>query len=575
MSDFSFDIPTEGAVRREHTRITGALPSQANVGPIDDSAPSVGPAGPPGPTGPTGPIGPAGPQGPAGPKGDTGDPGPVGPQGEQGEPSVVGNFRGSWDALTAYVEGDVVEYLGSLYYALTDNSAAPPDVSGLWDLAVAAGAEGPAGPAGPQGEPSIVGTFRGSWDGLVAYEIGDVVEAGGSLYYAATVPPVGTVPGWTADWVLAVSAGLDGDPGIGFNYKGEFDATGYSRNDVVLYGASLYVMQSGTWDGEVPPTFPWELFLPGGGGGGGGGGHAIQFGEDTDAPFVTLAPEPNLRFTGSVAVSDSPTASATIVHVPLVDREAIEAQIGGREDFQPLTLQPGFEVGTPPGAAPEELMDGDGFVHLRGRIKATVTAAGAHVATLKIAHWPMEPTRQPHALESGNVKVATINDQGQILVDAVDQEEFYLDGLHFASLVGTTVPDPDAELAEGWIPDEIGEPYKMYGGRTTGSFAGCLLHSGFLDGNIAYEVAQFPTNPPSQGGGALMSFDGFGSWIVKSGPNAGITGTCTVDSVSGGLFPDGMVWYGVRVRLGVSLAPSDTVRVCLRGAWVVDYGQPV
>ena len=90
---------------------------------------ATGPAGPqggPGPIGPTGPPGGVGPPGPASTvPGPVGPPGPLGPPGPQGDPGVSDvpgppgppgmNWRGLWNAVTAYAINDTVEEAGSSY----------------------------------------------------------------------------------------------------------------------------------------------------------------------------------------------------------------------------------------------------------------------------------------------------------------------------------------------------------------------------------------------------------------------------------------------------------------------------
>ncbi len=103
-----------------------------------------------GSTGDTGPIGPQGAQGATGASGAKGDPGPVG---------MV--WRGLWNATTAYLANDAVEYAGSAYVALMPSTnSAPPSAN--WDLLAAVGAKGDPGAKGDtgiKGDPgdSVVG----------------------------------------------------------------------------------------------------------------------------------------------------------------------------------------------------------------------------------------------------------------------------------------------------------------------------------------------------------------------------------------------------------------------------------
>jgi hypothetical protein len=107
------------------------------------------------PQGPQGEPGPAGAQGVQGVKGDQGDPGIQGPPGEAGISGLTP--RGNWDAGTAYVASDLVNYAGSAWVALqASTNQAPAEGSAYWQLFIAEGAPGPEGPQGPPGDPTTV-----------------------------------------------------------------------------------------------------------------------------------------------------------------------------------------------------------------------------------------------------------------------------------------------------------------------------------------------------------------------------------------------------------------------------------
>ena len=73
-----------------------------------------------------------------GPTGPTGDTGPVG-----------ATWQGTWDVLTAYVVDDLVEYSGSTYIAVVDDTGTTPGTDpAIWALVADAGQTGPTGPAG-------------------------------------------------------------------------------------------------------------------------------------------------------------------------------------------------------------------------------------------------------------------------------------------------------------------------------------------------------------------------------------------------------------------------------------------
>jgi hypothetical protein len=82
------------------------------------------------PRGEQGEPGPAGAQGVKGDKGDQGDPGIQGPPGTSGTSGLTP--RGNWDAGTAYVASDPVNYGGSAWVALqASTNQTPADGSGL------------------------------------------------------------------------------------------------------------------------------------------------------------------------------------------------------------------------------------------------------------------------------------------------------------------------------------------------------------------------------------------------------------------------------------------------------------
>jgi hypothetical protein len=107
------------------------------------------------PQGEQGEPGPAGAQGVKGDKGDQGDPGIQGPPGTSGTSGLTP--RGNWDAGTAYVVSDLVNYAGSAWVALqASTNQTPADGSAYWQLFIAEGAPGPEGPQGPPGDPTAV-----------------------------------------------------------------------------------------------------------------------------------------------------------------------------------------------------------------------------------------------------------------------------------------------------------------------------------------------------------------------------------------------------------------------------------
>jgi hypothetical protein len=205
-----------------------------------------------------GSVGPAGGVGPAGPKGDKGDPGIQGQPGPQGTGITVKAAvatKADLPATGALVnETHLVTSTGDLYVWVGAGVAGadatspgggwmslghvqgPQGVPGVQGNvgpkgdpgaagadgakgdpgpAGAAGADGAAGPAGPKGDPgTIAASYKGAWNGMNDYAVGDVVLHHGSTWVALSVPPSGTEP--TAshhEWALVAEKGADGPAG--------------------------------------------------------------------------------------------------------------------------------------------------------------------------------------------------------------------------------------------------------------------------------------------------------------------------------------------------------------------------
>ncbi len=108
------------------------------------------------------------------------------------------------------------------------------------------------GPAGPTGV-----TWRGNYSAGAAYVIRDIVQYGGSVWYAkvattGNAPP--TLPTTeNTQWILFARSGTPGVVDRG-TYSG---ATAYETNDIVLNNGSTWLaLQSTT--GNAPPNLPTE-----------------------------------------------------------------------------------------------------------------------------------------------------------------------------------------------------------------------------------------------------------------------------------------------------------------------------
>jgi Collagen triple helix repeat (20 copies) len=209
----------------------GAQGATGQIGPqgiqgIQGPKGDKGDKGDTGTAGAAGVAGPAGPTGPTGPQGQPGQQGPVGPQGADGR---TFNFRGSWDADTAYARDEVVHYQGSSWIAVAPSTGAAPSVdSDVWDEMALAGAPGPAGeagtpgPVGPAGPPGA--NWRSVWDPDTVYAEADAVAYQGSAWLAVINEPGGP-PGPDSGWDLLVAKGDPGAAGLP-GAKGDTGDTG-------------------------------------------------------------------------------------------------------------------------------------------------------------------------------------------------------------------------------------------------------------------------------------------------------------------------------------------------------------
>lgn len=66
-------------------------------------------------------------------------------------------WRGDWQFGTAYVPGDLVHYVGSVFINVQATTSSNPSESNSWELFASGGDVGPVGPAGPRGPVGVPG----------------------------------------------------------------------------------------------------------------------------------------------------------------------------------------------------------------------------------------------------------------------------------------------------------------------------------------------------------------------------------------------------------------------------------
>ncbi len=168
------------------------------------------------------------------------------------------DWKDNWTAGTVYKANDLVKYGGNIYICNTGHTAAATNTLGLeqdilkWDLF-------------SEGQD-----WKQNWAVSTRYKVNDIVKYGGTLYVANT--------GHTSN--ASASNGLEADQAKwdylnkGIDYKGEWtNSTRYKVNDVVLYGATLWIAtnhhtsvatnpdsQLGTLQADIAN---WDKFVPG------------------------------------------------------------------------------------------------------------------------------------------------------------------------------------------------------------------------------------------------------------------------------------------------------------------------
>lgn len=274
--------------------VAGAQGPKGDIGPAGPQGPQGAPGaaaakGDPGPQGPMGPQGPAGPQGiqgipgTAAAKGDPGPQGPVGPQGPQGPAGGSGPM-----GLTG-----------------------PQGPQGIPGVQGSIGLTGPAGPSGASGPAGPPVSFKGPYNPVTIYIVGDAVSYSGSSWISLVannaghqpdmspvqwgllaqkgdigtqgpqgivgpvgpqgpVGPASVIPGPQGPIGPAGPVGATGAAGpqgpvgpqgpagtgsIGTLWKGGYDNfSAYTTNDIVSFSGSTYIATASIPDSTPPPS---------------------------------------------------------------------------------------------------------------------------------------------------------------------------------------------------------------------------------------------------------------------------------------------------------------------------------
>ena len=105
---------------------------------------------------------------------------------------------------------------------------------------------------------------RKQWDSTIAYKIGNAVEYNNNAYICIQ-DNTNQLPTNVNYWVKLI--GLQGDkgtPGIGVNYRGQWQSTQiYNKNDAVIYGDYIWVaMRDNVTITPSSASDAWMIFLP-------------------------------------------------------------------------------------------------------------------------------------------------------------------------------------------------------------------------------------------------------------------------------------------------------------------------
>ena len=151
-------------------------------------------------------------------------------------------WKGVWAGTTAYVKDDVVRVSGKVYICTTGHTSSADfytDLASKWNIT----ADGQ--------------TWRGTWATTTYYNVNDLVKYGGRVYICTTGHTSSTTLETNqSNWTVFASA---------FNWIGSWaQTTVYKFGDVVKYGASVYICNAAhtsqsTSNGLEADSGSWDL----------------------------------------------------------------------------------------------------------------------------------------------------------------------------------------------------------------------------------------------------------------------------------------------------------------------------
>lgn len=159
------------------------------------------------------------------------------------------NWRGDWQASTAYVIDDIVAFKGNTYVAVVNHTSASDETqwnSTDYDIAT------------PRWQLHVPGTrMMGAWTANTFYAVNDIVSFGANQYLCVSnhTSPASEDLFYSAqvNWTLYVSS---------VEYKGAWsNGVYYKINDIVRYGNSLYLCDVAHTSGISFDESKYDLYL--------------------------------------------------------------------------------------------------------------------------------------------------------------------------------------------------------------------------------------------------------------------------------------------------------------------------
>lgn len=153
-------------------------------------------------------------------------------------------WKGNWTTNTFYSLGNIVRYGGALYVCNEQHSSGQVIDEDKFDLFA-----------------TTDGNWDSTWSTNISYGVGDVVRYGGIVYKCIE----NHISAATADLGLEDDQSSWSEIFIGVEFKGNWNSSGfrYKKNDLVKYGADIWIAESGHTSTTAFDQTKWDLWTPG------------------------------------------------------------------------------------------------------------------------------------------------------------------------------------------------------------------------------------------------------------------------------------------------------------------------